>query len=241
VRISIIVPAFNEERLLPSTLEAIRAARTVFDQARWESELIVCDNNSHDRTAEVARAAGAEVVFEPVNQIARARNCGAAAAKGEWLLFIDADSQPSRELFQEVIQTIASGNCLAGGCTMILDTNSLLSRLVVGFWNLLSRCFRLQAGSFIFVEARAFREVAGFSKELFAAEELDLSKKLKALAAKEGKKMIILHRHPLMTSGRKIHLYTKKEHARFVLRSVFRYKQILRSREACHTWYDGRR
>jgi len=54
--------------------------------------MIVCDNNSTDRTAEIARAAGAIVVYEPVNQIARRRNCGAAAATGDWLIFVDADS-----------------------------------------------------------------------------------------------------------------------------------------------------
>jgi len=239
--LSIIVPAYNEERLLPAALAAINLARAAFEAAGWTSELIVCNNNSNDRTADVAKAAGARVVFEPINQIARARNCGAAAAKGDWLLFIDADSQPTRDLFQEVIKTIQSGTCLAGGSTVVLDTNSVLSRAVVGFWNLMSRCFHLQAGSFIFVEAAAFREVGTFNNELFAAEELDLSKKLKALAGKRGKKMIILNRHPLLTSGRKIHLYTKREHARFLLRAAFGYKQMLRSREACHTWYDGRR
>ena len=62
----------------------------------------MCDNNSKDRTAEIARAAGARVVFEPVNQIARARNAGAAAATGIWLVFVDADSHPSAALFDEV-------------------------------------------------------------------------------------------------------------------------------------------
>ncbi|HUN69649.1 MAG TPA: glycosyltransferase, partial [Burkholderiales bacterium] len=78
MRLSIVVPAFNEERLLASTLESIKAAAKVFDAAGgWE--LIVCDNNSTDATAEIARAAGAQVVFEPHNQISRARNRGAAA------------------------------------------------------------------------------------------------------------------------------------------------------------------
>ncbi len=81
MRISVVVPAFNEERLLGATLEAIRtAARAFDDRGGWE--LIVCDNNSTDRTAGIARAAGARVVFEPHNQISRARNRGAAAASG---------------------------------------------------------------------------------------------------------------------------------------------------------------
>ena len=70
VKISIIVPAFNEERLLGESLAQIKAVAGAFARRGWETELIVCDNNSNDRTAEIARDAGALVVFEPVNQIA---------------------------------------------------------------------------------------------------------------------------------------------------------------------------
>ena len=83
LKISIIIPAFNEERLLGETLDHVKTARAAFIALGWESELIVCDNNSTDRTADIARAAGAAVVFEPVNQIARARNRGAEAATND--------------------------------------------------------------------------------------------------------------------------------------------------------------
>ena len=106
MKLSVVVPAFNEERLLAGSLAAIRAALRAFDQAGWTCELIVCDNNSTDGTAGIARAAGARVVFEPVNQIARARNAGAAQASGEWLLFVDADSYPSFELFKDVLDAM---------------------------------------------------------------------------------------------------------------------------------------
>ena len=106
VKISVVVPAFNEERLLGRSLGEIKSAAGAFARHGWEVELIVCDNNSSDRTAEIARNAGALVVFEPVNQIARARNRGAAAATGDWLIFVDADSHPSAELFTEVANEI---------------------------------------------------------------------------------------------------------------------------------------
>ena len=72
MKISVVVPAFNEERLLPGSLSSVRAAMEGFARLGWKSELIVCDNNSTDRTAEIAKGAGAQVVFEPVNQIGRA-------------------------------------------------------------------------------------------------------------------------------------------------------------------------
>ena len=64
MKISIVVPAFNEERLLGASLAQIKSAAAAFTRIGWETELIVCDNNSTDRTAEIARAAGATVVFE---------------------------------------------------------------------------------------------------------------------------------------------------------------------------------
>jgi len=241
VQLSVIVPAFNEEKLLGASLAEIRAAASAFTRLGWEFELIVCDNNSTDRTAEIARAAGARVVFEPVNQIARARNAGAAAATGDWLIFVDADSHPSAELFAEVVEQIRSGQCLAGGVTVRLDEKMFVAGLITRLWNGISRSCRLMAGSFIFVEAGTFRQVGGFSRELFAAEEIDLSQRLKKLARGQGRGIVILHRHPLKTSARKMKLYTVREHLGFFVRAIFNQRRMLTSREAAFIWYDGRR
>ena len=241
MKISIVIPAFNEERLLGLTLGHVKTASTALTAAGWESELIVCDNNSTDRTAEVARASGATVVFESVNQIARARNRGAEAATGDWLLFIDADSQPSAELFADTASTINSHRCVAGGCVVRLEDGYPVANFFTGLWNFLSRRLRLMAGSFIFCESAAFRKIGGFNNEMFAGEELDLSKRLQQLARETGREIVILHRHPLLTSARKMKLYTAREHLRFILRAVFNQRRALTSREEAHLWYDGRR
>jgi glycosyltransferase involved in cell wall biosynthesis len=236
VRVSIVVPAFNEEALLPGSLAAIRAAMGAFHEA----ELIVCDNNSTDRTAEIARAAGAKVVFEPVNQIARARNAGAAAASGDWLVFVDADSYPTIELFREAAEAMKRA-CLAGGATVTFETRDRMIRVWIAAWNALSRSGRWAAGSFIFCDAAAFREIGGFSQDLYAAEELDLFRRLKRVARRQRREIVILHRHPLRTSDRKARLYTKREHFAFMLKTVLLGGRNLRSRESCYAWYDGRR
>jgi glycosyltransferase involved in cell wall biosynthesis len=240
VKISIVVPAFNEERLLAQSLTRIKAAANEFERLGWITELIVCDNNSTDQTAQIARDAGATVVFEPINQIARARNCGAAAATGDWLVFVDADSQPSAELFADVAEQITSGKCLAGGVTVKPDARHPVASLIMGIWNGVSRTFKLLAGSFIFCETVVFRKIGGFNEKLFAAEELDLSKRLKQLARGTGRRLVILSRHPLLTSARKLHLYSAREHFRMLLRAVWN-PTGLTSRESCHLWYDGRR
>ena len=241
VKISVVVPAFNEEKLLGQSLAEIKNAATAFTQRGWQFELVVCDNNSTDRTAEIARTAGALVVFEPFNQIGRARNSGAAAATGEWLIFVDADSHSSAGLFSEVADQISSGRCLAGGSTVRLDEKMLFADAFTGLWNLVSRCKKWLAGSFIFVEAEAFRKIGGFHPEFFAAEELNLAQQLKKLARARQKKIVILHRHPLRTSARKMKLYTPRELASFFLRAIFNHRRAVRSREAAYLWYDGRR
>jgi glycosyltransferase involved in cell wall biosynthesis len=240
VRISIIVPAFNEEKLLGASLAEIRAAAAAFTRLGWEVELIVCDNNSTDRTADIARAAGAGVVFEPVNQIARARNTGAAAATGDWLVFVDADSHPSAGLLADVAEQIRAGRCLAGGATIRLDEKYFIAGCVTQLWNVSSRLGRWLAGSFIFVETAAFRNLGGFSQELFAGEELELSRRLKKLARETGRKIAILHRHPLKTSARKLRLYTLRDHLKLLAR-VGLNRRTLNRRETCTLWYDGRR
>jgi len=241
VKISIVVPAFNEERLLGASLAQIKSAAGAFTNIGWETELIVCDNNSTDRTAEIARAAGATVVFEPVNQIARARNRGASIATGNWLVFVDADSHPSAELFADVAEQIRSGKCFAGGATMRLDEKHFVAGCITRLWNCASRSLKLLAGSFIFIETAAFRSVGGFSHELFVAEELELSQRLKKLSKETGKRIVILHRHPLVTSARKMRLYTIREHLRFLAKVIFSNGRALGSREKAHLWYDGRR
>ena len=240
MKISVIVPAFNEEKLLAASLVEIQAAAQSFHARGWEFELVVCDNNSTDRTAEIARAGGAHVVFEPVNQIARARNTGAAAATGDWFVFVDADSHPSAGLFADVAEQITAGRSLAGGSTIRLDEKHFVAGCVTQLWNVSSRLGRWLAGSFIFVESAAFRKIGGFSQELFAAEELELSQRLKKLARETGRIITVLHRHPLKTSARKMRLYTLRDHLKLLAR-VGLNRRTLNNREACVLWYDGRR
>jgi GT2 family glycosyltransferase len=124
---------------------------------------------------------------------------------------------------------------------MQLDERDFLADRITSAWNLFSRITKWAAGSFIFCQAEAFRMIGGFDLALFASEELDLSKRLKKLARVSGKKMVILHRHPLLTSARKVHLYSRGEMGRFFRNAVLRPRRTLTNREACGPWYDGRR
>jgi glycosyltransferase involved in cell wall biosynthesis len=242
MRVSVVLPAFNEEKLLPAALAAVKAASSAFTARGWAWECVVCDNNSTDATAAVARAAGATVVFEPVNQIGRARDAGARAANGDWLVFIDADSTPSAELFASIATRIAEGRVLGGGSTVELEPGTpRYARFVCGLWNLWSRLAGWAAGSCVWVEAEAFRTVGGFGTEYYAGEEVFLSRRLKSLARRSGRRFVILAGHPLRTSARKLKLYTLTEGGRFFFRMLFTAGRAAKRPENCEIWYDGRR
>lgn len=239
--ISVLIPAFNEEALLGQCLTAVRDAGSAFRRDGAACEVVVCDNNSTDRTAEVARAAGAHVVFEPVNQISRARNRAAAAATGDWFVFLDADSIPSAELFADMVEAIRTGRYLGGGATIHFGEYRGSARFLLHVWNGWSRVVRWAAGSFLFCESTAFKAIGGFNEELYVSEEIDLSRRLKRFARARRRKLVILHRHPLRTSPRKFHLYSAREYGEFLVRCLLSPRRMPRQRESCPIWYDGRR
>jgi glycosyltransferase involved in cell wall biosynthesis len=239
--ISVVVPAFNEAKLIERALDCIRRASSAFKRRGWRTEIVVCDNNSTDQTAALARTAGAIVVFEPVNQISRARNRGAAAASGDWFIFIDADSYPSIELFEDVAREIESGQCVGGGALVELEKARGVVWVMNRVWNLTSRVTGWAAGSFVYCQAMVWRELGGFSEELFASEEIEFSRRLQRMARQKKRRMVILRRHPLLTSSRKAQLCSHVEYLRLLVQTVWRRGANLRGRDACTIWYDGRR
>ena len=241
MKISIVVPAFNEEKLLGETLAQIKSATGALTKIGWDTELIVCDNHSTDRTAEIARAAGATVVFEPVNQISRARNAGAAAASGDWLVFVDADSHPSEALIRDVAGEIQSGKCIAGGAIIRWDEPHPIANLWTPMVNVGFRWRRLLVGAFMFVETAAFQKLGGFSLEAWGGEDLEISRRLKKLARETGKQFVILRQHPIVTSGCKLKQLTIFTPFRMVWHILFHPHRFTASRAAASYWYDVRR
>lgn len=241
MKISVVIPAFNEEKLLPVTLASVQTALPAFRERGWETELIVCDNNSTDRTGDIARAAGAKVVFEPMNQIARARNTGVAAATGDWLLILDADSRPSPEILRDVAEAIAGGRCILGGTTLEPDEIYFTSWVVYKVWNGLSRWRRWATGPLVFCETAVFRQLNGFDEILYSSEDIDFSLRMRRLARQSGREILILNRHPLVTSARKFKLYRWRDYLWFLAKTLFTRGRTLRDKKDCYTWYDGRR
>jgi len=201
--ISVVIPAYNEARFLRQTLEKIWQAIDVNKREGIGWEIIVCDNNSTDDTAVFAQESGATVVFEPVNQISRARNKGAVEANGNWFLFIDADSYPTPELMADTLDLIQAGQFIGCGTTVEVVGGTLFNKLRMERLNPLFRLFNWSGGAYLLVQREAYQAIGGFSTDLYAFEEIDFVMRLKRYGRKQQKKFTVLHQHPVITSGRK--------------------------------------
>ena len=232
---SVIIPAYNEAEELPSTLRAIRAAMAAQSS---EGELIVVDNNSSDQTAAVALANGADrVVPERINQIARARNTGAAESRGQHLIFVDADTRISPNLLAESLRRLESGHQVGGGAVIHFEGPiSAVGRFGIGLWERISRLTQTAAGSYLFCRADAFREVGGFDQRLYAGEEVRLSRQLKKWGRAKNLAFQIICTDPAQTSARKLKWYSGPQILGWVCFMML-FPLAVRSRRLCSFWY----
>jgi glycosyltransferase involved in cell wall biosynthesis len=237
LRYSLIIPAYNEEKLLPSTLNAINR---IVEALRGEhsGEVIVVDNNSTDATAEIAEDFGAEVVFAERNCIAVARNAGASAAKGEILIFVDADTIPPKELIASTLNLAARGDCCGGGALIEFDRDDipLPLRVFKWMWETHASISPMAAGSYIFCLKKAWEETGGFDESVYASEEVWFSMALRKWGRKRGMKFKIID-IPVVTSARKLEQYSLLRLLSVgLILTVFPWG--VRNKNLCRVWYE---
>jgi glycosyltransferase involved in cell wall biosynthesis len=232
---SIIIPAYNEADELPSTLAAIRAA---MDASSCPGECIVVDNNSTDNTAEVARLNRADlVVHEPINQIARARNAGAAQSRGRYLIFVDADTRIQPQLLTEALRLLQDTACVGGGSIIKFEGEvSAIGRFAIGTWEHISKLTRIAAGSFLFCRRDAFDAVGGYDESLYASEEVRFSRQIKKWGKTKGLGFQILDHAPAQTSARKLKWYSGMQILGWIGLMLL-LPIAVRSRKLCGFWY----
>jgi len=230
---SVIIPAFNEEQFLPATLAALAEA---MESTTMPGEVIVVDNNSTDETARVAEELGARVVFEPINQISRARNAGAAVADSPYLVFIDADTQVSGPLLCAALQSLGNGTTCGGGSTLVFDHTPASAEAMVRAWNWISRKLKVAAGSFVFCLREGFEDVGGFSEAVYASEEIWFSRDLKKWGRKRQLQFKVLDIAPVVTSARKLEWFSPLRLATQTL-ALTLFPFFVRFKGMCGIWY----
>lgn len=231
--ISFIVPAYNEELELASTIAAIRLAAA--SGTKQPYEIIVVDDASTDTTAEVAARTSARVVSINRRQIAAARNAGAHAARGQILFFIDADTRINRAHVADAVAALEAG-CAGGGARIVPDGMvPLWGRVFVRAFCTIYFGLNLGAGAFLFTTRRHFDAVGGFDEQYFIGEEVYFSLALRKL----GRFKVLSE--PVLTSGRKLRMHSARKVLSHSFAIIIRGPRAARSRARLDLWYDGKR
>ena len=228
--VSFIVPAYNEELELPRTIESIRAAAK--DR---QHEIIVVDDASTDQTPTIAQSAGARLISINRRQIAAARNAGAHASTVDILFFVDADTRINEKHVSGTIAALEQGYSGGGARVAVGGWVPFWTRVLITMFATLYFGLNFGAGAFLFTSRRNFDAVGGFDETLFIGEEVYFSLALRKL----GRFRIL--REPIVTSGRKLRLYSTSEILRHSFRVIINGPRIARSRKGLEIWYDGRR
>ena len=188
MRLSFVVPAYNEEAYLPACLDSILSQTAAYP---GQTEIIVVNNASTDRTREVAlRYAGVIVVDEPRKGLTFARQAGFAASSGELIANVDADSRLTRGWVAQVLATFAEQDLAALSGPVIYYDLTPRQRVLVNIFYLTAwttyiiNRYILRVGSMVqggnFVVSRAAMErIGGFNTDIsFYGEDTDIARRL---------------------------------------------------------------
>jgi glycosyltransferase involved in cell wall biosynthesis len=199
MRISVITPAHNEAAHLEKCLRSVRRAA---EAAAVTHEHIVVLNRCTDETAFVAARGGGRIVHDDTRNLSHIRNCGAAVARGEILVTLDADSRVTPNMFSEVLRRLAAGRYIGGGVRIYPERWSpgiVCSLLVVAPFLLRHG---VSAGMF-WCQRRDFEAIGGFDTRLVCLEDFDFARRLKAFGRRQGKRYGTIRKARLVTSCRK--------------------------------------
>ena len=170
MRVSVIIPALNEEKSISATIESIMPL--------GPHEIIVVDGGSTDRTIALCRELGIDVLFSSRGR-ATQMNLGARQATGEALLFVHADTQLPSSALDDIDLALADARIVGGRFDVRLEGKHWMLKLIGAMISLRSRISRVATGDQgIFVRRDVFAELGGYP-ELPLMEDIALSRALK--------------------------------------------------------------
>jgi rSAM/selenodomain-associated transferase 2 len=190
MRLSIVLPVLNEEPIIAAALQALAPLR------KRGAEVIVADGGSTDATRDLARPLCDRVLLAPRGRAAQ-MNAGAAAASGDILLFLHADTRLPGEADRLIGETMARTRRAWGRFDVRIEGRHPLLRLVAALMNLRSRATGVATGDqAMFVTRAAFAAAGGFP-DIALMEDIAMSRRLKQI----GRPLCLTP--PVVTSGRR--------------------------------------
>jgi len=201
LRISVVIPAYNEEALLPACLDSL-----LLQDYPGEIEIIVVNNGSTDATGEMARSRGVVVIDETERGYSRALASGFAAATGEILASTDAGTTVPRDWVSRLVAEYeARPDVVAvGGAIVFLNPNRKAWLFTRGLLPLLNRADRRCPegphlwGANFSVRRNAFEAVGGWNLDFNLQVDTELSERLRARG-----RVVLLEDLPVYTSSRR--------------------------------------
>jgi len=173
-KVSVIIPAFREEKYIGKLLENLLKLKP-------EPEVIVVTSGDYE-TARVARRYTRKVFVIEEYGISVARNYGAKKARGEILLFLDADVSLPEDSIETLVRIFQDRRVVGATCKIMPQKSSPPMRIFFTFYNLLIRLTTFfkphSRGEFLAVRREAFFEVGGFNEEMRCIEDHDLAIRL---------------------------------------------------------------
>ena len=202
MKLSVIIPAFNEENYLPATLETIRKA---LQDIEFPSEIITVDNESTDNTAQIAKSFGAKVVSESEHNIAKVRNTGAKNAAGDFLIFIDADTRVAPTLFVKINDAMKDEECFGGAVAVAYDESQRkwMKYYLFG-WKFWEKFFNMKQGAAQFCRKAVFEKLKGYDESIFVGEDIEFYWRLTKFAKQNGGHLFFVEQPKVKTSARRL-------------------------------------
>lgn len=199
MKVSIVIPAHNEDDYLGRCLESINEQTLPTDA---KIEIIVVLNRCTDSTKEIAVSHGAMVLVNDAKNISSIRNTGIASATGDWIVTIDADSWMSPGVMAEIFQRAEMQDVLGGGIRIRPERLSL--GIATGYAMMLVPAFflRLSFGLYWFRKSD-FMAIDGFDENKHIAEDVDFLRRLKKNGRATGRRYEKITSECVTTSCRK--------------------------------------
>lgn len=211
ILISVIVPAYNEEKMIASCLASLQKQSfpklnhtAPYSLYNSNYEIIVVDNASTDKTGEIAKKMRVKVVLEPQKGVVFTLKRGFANAKGEIVAMTDADTIVNQDWLKNIVQTFKKDTRVTsvGGRT-IFRPRSFLSVLAEPVMNLGCYLLKIANGANAALKNEDYREIGGLNEKINLNWEAELF-----LRAKKQGKFVFLWHNPVITSSR--HFYGRE-------------------------------
>ena len=199
LKVSVVIPTLNEERVIGRT---IRNLRSYLPKG---TQITVADGGSGDFTTLIARKLGAKVVVGKVKTVGGGRNAGAAASKCDILWFVDADTFPTKEFYDKMLVIFNDPNVVGVGCHIMPEHLGPPRRAFFYFLNMIVAATVFLgrpnvAGSCVAYRKKDFDAIGGFDTETHSAEDMDLTQRI----SKRGRVAFFFH-VVVPTSDRRVH------------------------------------